>query len=229
MTYEKWKAYYDLAGKHPVVADLEHNVLFALGDWIDDHNVLTTRLDAAEARVLRVMRGEFGQICSFCGWEASAGGGAWEDLQAHIKVCPSHPLRAAETTCQSLLEQSSRWEAQALEAGVRIAELEALVRELSQWGCMFDDGEIPACPHNKQLQRQEWCLSCRADAALAGAPPEQRLSSEALASVKQGLTQKGMVDRGSFAVYVERTETITMSEATKQALAGAEPQEGKDA
>jgi len=33
---------------------------------------------------------------------------------------------AAEATCQSLLEQSSRWEAQAPEAGVRIAELEAL-------------------------------------------------------------------------------------------------------
>jgi len=72
VTYEKWKAYYDLAGKHPVVADLEHNVLFALGDWIDDHNVLTTRLEAAKAT----------------------------------------------------------WEAQALEAGVRIAELEAQVREL---------------------------------------------------------------------------------------------------
>jgi hypothetical protein len=35
-------------------------------------------------------------------------------------------VEAAEATCQSLLEQSSRWEAQALEAGVRIAELEAL-------------------------------------------------------------------------------------------------------
>jgi hypothetical protein len=99
MTYEKWKAYYDLAGKHPVAADLEHNVLFALGDWIDDHNVLTTRLEAAEA------------------------------------------------TCQSLRDQSSRWEAQALEAGVRIAELEARVRELRvalesmvyQFG--YDDGK----------------------------------------------------------------------------------------
>jgi len=35
-------------------------------------------------------------------------------------------LVVSEATCQSLREQSSRWEAQALEAGVRIAELEAL-------------------------------------------------------------------------------------------------------
>jgi hypothetical protein len=44
MTYEKWKAYYDLAGKHPVAADLEHNVLFALGDWIADHIALEGRV-----------------------------------------------------------------------------------------------------------------------------------------------------------------------------------------
>jgi hypothetical protein len=42
-------------------------------------------------------------------------------------------LEAAEATCRSLLAQSSRWEAQALEAGGRIAELEALVRELRDW------------------------------------------------------------------------------------------------
>jgi hypothetical protein len=39
-------------------------------------------------------------------------------------------LEAAETTRQSLIDQSSRWEAQALEAGVRIAEQVARVREL---------------------------------------------------------------------------------------------------
>lgn len=38
-------------------------------------------------------------------------------------------LEAAETTRQSLIDQSSRWAAQALEAGVRIVELEARVRE----------------------------------------------------------------------------------------------------
>ena len=106
MTYEKWKAYYDLAGKHPVVADLEHNVLFALGDWIDDHNVLTTRLEAAEA------------------------------------------------TCQSLREQSSRWEAQALEAGVRIAELEAQVeaaREVLEVADLRGDTDLPYPANDPKL------------------------------------------------------------------------------
>jgi hypothetical protein len=37
-------------------------------------------------------------------------------------------LVVSEATCQSLLEQSSRWEAQALEAGARVKELEAEAR-----------------------------------------------------------------------------------------------------
>ncbi len=48
----------------------------------------------------------------------------------------------------------------------RVPDPWPLVRELAQWGCMFEDGEIPACPHNKQLQPGEWCLPCRATAAL---------------------------------------------------------------
>ena len=81
-TYEKWKAYYDLAGKHPVVADLEHNVLFALGDWIDDHNVLSSRLEAAEKCIKELggllreygrhnpgCSGEFPQYKCKCGWD----------------------------------------------------------------------------------------------------------------------------------------------------------------
>jgi hypothetical protein len=113
-------------------------------------------------KVLRLVRGDIAQMCSYCGWETpagggqtykslplsafaeivifnernrdrKAGGGSWEDLQNHIKECPAHPLRAAEATCQSLREQSSRWEAQALEAEVRIAELEAKCREYEKF------------------------------------------------------------------------------------------------
>jgi hypothetical protein len=47
-------------------------------------------------------------------------------------------LEAAETTRQSLIDQSSRWEAQALEAGVRIAELEAQVRGLREIADQWD-------------------------------------------------------------------------------------------
>ena len=41
---------------------------------------------------------------------------------------------AAEATCQSLLDQSSRWEAQALEAGMCIAELEVKLKEYERFG-----------------------------------------------------------------------------------------------
>ena len=43
-------------------------------------------------------------------------------------------LEAAEATCQSLREQSSRWEAQALEAGMCIAELEVKLKEYERFG-----------------------------------------------------------------------------------------------
>ena len=107
-----------------------------------------------------------------------------------------------------------------------------LVRELRDalrlmFAAIPDGWSVPLLYSNIVGQCKE--VATRVDKALAGAPPEQGLSPEALASVKQGLTQKGMVDRGPFAVYVERTETITTSEATKQAFAGAESQEGKHA
>src|SRR6187402_496346 len=47
-----------------------------------------------KAEVLRVVRGDFGQICSYCGWESDRKGAAWEELQEHINQCPVHPLTA---------------------------------------------------------------------------------------------------------------------------------------
>jgi hypothetical protein len=45
-----------------------------------------------ESEKLRILRGNFGQICSYCGWETAASGGSWEDLQAHVKQCKAHPV-----------------------------------------------------------------------------------------------------------------------------------------
>ncbi len=58
------------------------------GRWVryEDHE------KALAEAVVRVVRGEFGQICSYCGWATEAGGGSWEDLQEHIEGCPKHPL-----------------------------------------------------------------------------------------------------------------------------------------
>lgn len=46
---------------------------------------------------LRIVRGEFGQICSHCGWESSTAGASWEELQAHIDSCEKHPLYSLRT------------------------------------------------------------------------------------------------------------------------------------
>lgn len=55
---------------------------------------------------LRIVRREFTQICSYCGWESKGEG--WEELQAHLKVCNKHPLpralNALTVAKQALLE-----------------------------------------------------------------------------------------------------------------------------
>jgi hypothetical protein len=98
-------------------------------------------------------------------------------------------LEAAEATCQSLLEQSSRWEAQALEAGVRIAELEAQVgaaREVLEVADLRGDTDLPNPADDLKpwtaRMRTAWeglrVILARADAALAGEPGERSYSAE---------------------------------------------------
>lgn len=64
--------------------------------WLKKREDLITHLQeqlrASNEQLLRVVRGDFGQICSYCGWEARPEGATWDELQAHIKVCPEHPL-----------------------------------------------------------------------------------------------------------------------------------------
>ena len=89
-------------------------------------------------------------------------------------------LVVSEATCQSLREQSSRWEAQALEAGAKVRELrDALedIRDHAHW----TSGE---CRH-------------RVNVALA----EE--------SIWRGLSQKATIDRGSFARYATETITTS--------------------
>lgn len=67
-----------------------------------------TRVAELEAKVLRIVRREFGQICSHCGFEAPAGNESWKVLMDHIKECPVHPLREAESRAASLQEERDR-------------------------------------------------------------------------------------------------------------------------
>jgi hypothetical protein len=47
--------------------------------------------EAHAAEKLRWVR-SLTQICSYCGWEAKAGGDSWGALQAHVRACPEHPV-----------------------------------------------------------------------------------------------------------------------------------------
>ena len=104
-------------------------------------------------------------------------------------------VEAAEAIYKSLTEQSSRWEAQALEAGGRIAELEAQVRELREaardlvrtWDddhppddrcfCMAQAPDDMIAPPPCSLCRLRE-LFARVDKALAGEPGERSYSAE---------------------------------------------------
>jgi hypothetical protein len=53
---------------------------------------LTAKLEAATEANARIVRGQFAQICSACGYEVPAGESSWETLQAHVETCEKHPV-----------------------------------------------------------------------------------------------------------------------------------------
>lgn len=59
--------------------------------------------EVAELRAtnLRLIRGDFNQICSHCAWEAAAPA-TWEQLQVHIQECPSHPIATLKREIEEL-------------------------------------------------------------------------------------------------------------------------------
>jgi len=62
---------------------------------------LSERIKELEEKIKEVVRGNFKQICSYCGWECPPSNG-WEELQEHIKVCEKHPLRQSEARVKEL-------------------------------------------------------------------------------------------------------------------------------
>lgn len=66
------------------------------------NNELVHKLAETEDRLMRVLRGQFAQICSYCGLEIPAGESSWETLQAHIRGCAHHPLPKAEARVAEL-------------------------------------------------------------------------------------------------------------------------------
>lgn len=75
---------------------------------------VTEQRDEANAKAVRVLRGEFTQICSYCGWE-SPGPASWEQLQAHIHACELHPIQQL-----TIRAEAAEAERDALAAQVRV-------------------------------------------------------------------------------------------------------------
>lgn len=92
------------------------------GEGVDEESAILSqplysrrKLEAENAALkdqnLRILRKEFAQICSYCGHEFPADGAQWKDLQAHIQVCPQHPvgkLNAALHVAKEALDQLAR-------------------------------------------------------------------------------------------------------------------------
>ena len=72
------------------------------------HTEYFVKADEAEVALAeeraRVVRGEFMQICSYCGFETKKG--EWEELQEHIKICDKHPLPKAKARINELEEEN---------------------------------------------------------------------------------------------------------------------------
>lgn len=52
------------------------------------------------AEKLDILRGNFTQVCSYCGFEAQPPNG-WDELQKHIVECTEHPLTALRARCEA--------------------------------------------------------------------------------------------------------------------------------
>lgn len=66
--------------------------------------VLQLERTAADERA-RIVRGEFSQICGYCGWESEVGD--WAELQRHIRECDAHPLTILLAASRDVAENTS--------------------------------------------------------------------------------------------------------------------------
>ena len=104
---------------------------------IKEGKYLLSRIKELEDQVLRMIRGEFKQICCYCGWESKEG--QWEELQAHLKECTQHPLKQALDRIKELegdLKLNSSLLAKqtdlARESEIKLAEARRKIKELEE-------------------------------------------------------------------------------------------------
>lgn len=64
--------------------------MYATEPVLEKIEELENQLKEAREKNLRIIRGEFIQICSHCNFETKIGG--WDELQKHIQECKGHPV-----------------------------------------------------------------------------------------------------------------------------------------
>jgi len=81
-------------------------------NYLEDHlEPLKKRIAELDDDKVRIVRGQFAQICSACGYEVKAGESSWETLQVHIDACTKHPvfkLKAELAAAREALEKITR-------------------------------------------------------------------------------------------------------------------------
>jgi hypothetical protein len=110
------------------------------------------RRDCPEcAEKARIVRGQFAQICSACGYEVPAGESSWERLQEHVESCPKHPLGKALAENAELREAYDE-----LRGFVRVVTLHLQAHRSKtdlQHTAMFDRAYSLYCKHDVENRK----------------------------------------------------------------------------
>ena len=136
----------------------------------DDIRYLLDELKKAREELLKVTRGEFTQICSYCGFEAPAPNG-WDELQKHVQECKAHPLyrvrcerdrareenaelrRVLELGCQNeltvcpLMSERDSLKTELADARGRLAEFKGVVNDIDRCGECWKSSWCPQCEY----------------------------------------------------------------------------------
>lgn len=147
----------------------------SLGE-LDTIKKLVTQLEAAnvekaklQASNLRIVRGDFDQICSYCGWESKPGGASWKELQAHIQVCPVHPVAELRVQLAAANAKLASWRtvtdyarghgAENSEPGDLQAEIQSLRKDIANLDVVNRDlwkALTPEKTHELNIKWKQW-------------------------------------------------------------------------
>jgi hypothetical protein len=93
---------------HPLSMEYESDARYV---WPKRFNTLLALLRERDEEIARlgeqnakIIRGEFTQICSYCGTFEAAPPNGWKELQTHVQECQAHPLFQARQEIARLRE-----------------------------------------------------------------------------------------------------------------------------